>query len=67
MATVSDSGAGVALFPLSMAGHGEGELDYSAKTKQQDAQGNRIPTRARKVLKSSCATLMDAKFFSKRM
>ena len=34
-----DSGADVALLPLSMAVHGEGELEFSTKTK-----GNRIPT-----------------------
>ena len=37
------SGADVALFPLSMADYGEGELQFSTKTKLQDAQGNRIP------------------------
>ena len=37
-------GADVALLPLSMADHGEGELQVSAKTELQDAQGNRIPT-----------------------
>ena len=41
---IIDSGADVALFPLSVADHGEGELQFSAKTKLQDAQGNRIPT-----------------------
>ena len=43
MAIIIDSGADVALFPLSMANHGEGELEFSTKTKLQDAQGNRIP------------------------
>ena len=44
VAIIIDSGADVALFPLSMADHGEGELQFSAKTKLQGAQGNRIPT-----------------------
>ena len=44
VAIILDSGADVALFPLSMAGHGKGELQFSTKTKLQDAQGNRIPT-----------------------
>ena len=47
-----------------MADHGEGDLEFSAKTKLQDAQGNRIPT---KVLKFPRVILMDAKYFSKRM
>ena len=38
MAIIIDSGADVALFPASMAGHGEGELEFSAKTQLQDAQ-----------------------------
>ena len=42
VAIVIDSGADVALFPVSMADHGEGELQFSTKTKLQDAQGNRI-------------------------
>ena len=43
MAIIIDSGADVALFPLSMAHRGEGELEFSTKTKLQDVQGNRIP------------------------
>ena len=43
MAIILDGGADVALFPLSMANHGE-ELEFNAKTKVQDAQGNRIPS-----------------------
>ena len=43
MAIIIDSGADVALFPLSVADHGEGELEFSARTKLQDEQGNRIP------------------------
>ena len=57
-----DSGADVALFPLSMANHEEGELQFSTKTKLQDAQGNRTQE-VRKVLKFPCMTLMDEKFF----
>ena len=50
MAIIIDSGADVdvALFPLSMADHGEGELQFSTKTKLQDAQGNRILRRCEK-------------------
>ena len=44
MAIIFGSGADVALFPLSMADHGEGEPQFSTKTKLQDAQGNRTPT-----------------------
>ena len=43
MAITSDSGADVALFPLSMAGHGEGEVEFNTKAKLQNAQGNRLP------------------------
>ena len=52
MAIIIDSGADVALvalFPLSMADHGEGGLQFSTKTKLQDAQGNRILTGAKSV------------------
>ena len=38
-----DSGADVALFPLSMANHGE-ELEFNAKTKLLDARQNRVLT-----------------------
>ena len=44
VAIVIDSGADVVFYPLSMADHGEGELEFSAMTKLQDAQGNRTPT-----------------------
>ena len=37
MAIISDSGADVALSPLNMAGHGEGELGFHLATKLQDA------------------------------
>ena len=67
VAIICDRGADVALLPLSMADQWEGELEYNAKTKLQDAQGNRIPTEVRKVLKSCCVTLMDAKYFSKHL
>ena len=42
---IIDSGADVALSPLSMADHGEGELQFSTKTQLQDTQGNRRLTR----------------------
>ena len=55
VAIIVDSGADVALFPLSMADHGEGALQFSTKTKLQNAQGSCIPKEARKVLKFPCA------------
>ena len=55
VAIIIDSGADVALFPLSMADHGEGALQFSTKTKLQNAQGSCIPKEARKVLKFPCA------------
>ena len=39
---IINSGPDVALFHFSMANHGEGELEFSTKTKVQDAQKNRI-------------------------
>ena len=67
VASIIDSGADVALFPSSMAGDGGGELEFSAKTKLQDAQGSRIPTGIGGCEKKfPCVTLMDVKF-SKRM
>ena len=54
---IIDSGADVALFPLTMADHGEGELQLSAKTKLQDAQGNRIPTGGAKSVEISLQDL----------
>ena len=59
-------GADVALLPLSMADHGEGELQVSAKTELQDAQGNRIPTGGATSVETSLI-LMNEKNFSKRM
>ena len=53
VAIIIDSGVDVALFPLSMANRGEGELEFSAKTRLQDAQGNRIPTRGAKSVEVS--------------
>ena len=44
MAIIVDSGADVALFPLNMADHGEGELEFNPATKLQGAQGIRIPS-----------------------
>ena len=44
VAIVIDSGADVALFPLSVADRRKGALQFSAKTTLQDAQGNCIPT-----------------------
>ena len=43
VAIIIDSGADVALFPLSVADRGNGELQFSAKTKLQDVQANRTP------------------------
>ena len=43
MAIIIDGGADVALFPLSMANHGE-ELEFNAKTKLLDARQNRVLT-----------------------
>ena len=57
VAIIIDSGADVALFPLSVAGHGEGELQFSTKTKLQDAQGNRIPTGGAKSVEISLRDL----------
>ena len=42
VAIIIDSGADVALFSLTMADHGEGEPEFNAATKLQDAQGNRL-------------------------
>ena len=42
MAIVIDSGADVAQFPLNMAGHREGELEFKSATKLQAAQGNKL-------------------------
>ena len=47
------SGADIALYPLSVADHGEGELEFNAATKLQDAQGNRIPTSVMKSVEIS--------------
>ena len=44
VAIIFDSGADVALFPLNMADHGEGELAPNSATKLQDAQGDCMPT-----------------------
>ena len=52
-----DCGADVALFPLSMADHGAGGLHFSAKTKLQDAQGNRIPREGGKSVEISLRDL----------
>ena len=54
VAIICDRGADVALLPLSMADQWEGELEYNAKTKLQDAQGSRIPAGVRKVEKFPC-------------
>ena len=52
-----DSGADVALFPLSIADHGDGELQFSTKTKLQDAKGNRTPTKIAKRVEISLRDL----------
>ena len=83
MAIIIDSGADVALSPLSMADHGEGELEYSAKTKRKNFSAAAGPgpqpapshppaagpdrTISPKVGKFPCVALRDVKYFSKRM
>ena len=57
VAIIIDGGADVALFPLSMAAHGKGELQFSAKTKLQDAQGSRIPPEDAKCVEISLRDL----------
>ena len=57
VAIIVDSGADVALFPFSMADHGEGEIQFSTKTKIQHAQGNRIPTGGAKSVEMSSRDL----------
>ena len=67
MAIILDSGAEGALFPLRMADHGEGELEHSAKTKLQDAQGNRIPTGGAKSVEIFLRDLDGRAVLLKRM
>ena len=57
VAIIIDGGADAALFPLSVADRGERELQFSAKTKLQDAQGNRIPTGGAKSVEFSLQDL----------
>ena len=57
VAIIIYSGADVALFPLSVADHAEGEQRFSTKTKPQDAQGNRIPTGGAKSFELSLRDL----------
>ena len=57
----------VALFPLVVAVRGEGELQFGAKTKLQDAQGNRAPTGGAKSVEISLRDLDGLEVLPKRM
>ena len=67
VAIVIGSAPDVALFALSMANQGKETWNSARRPNYKMSRGIVSPPSVRKVMNFPCVTLMDAKFFSKRM